>query len=85
MQDNTAVIHSSASDEWETPQHFMTSCNKEFYFQLDLCCTVKTQKAPVGYGLDIDFCGDTKVHSLQDGLEVNWYQKGFRSGVCQST
>ncbi len=78
MQDNTAVIHSSASDEWETPQPLYDELNKEFYFQLDPCCTVKTQKAPAGYGLDTNFCGDTKVHTRQNGLEVNWYQKGFR-------
>jgi len=48
--------------EHDTPQDFYNMLDKEFHFDLDPCCTTKSQKAPNGFCLD----------KGQDGLAESW-------------
>lgn len=56
-----AGMYSSATDEWETPQHIFDWLNEEFHFTLDVCATAANAKTP---------------HYLtreQNGLAWSWY------------
>ena len=55
-----AVLYSSKSDEWSTPQSVFDSLNAEFHFTLDPCATEQNHKCKTYYTKD------------QDGLLQNW-------------
>lgn len=57
---NTAVMFSSAKDDWETPQDLFDELNKEFGFDLDPCADGKNHKCPAYF---------TKE---EDGLSRDW-------------
>jgi len=64
--DMTAIIHSSASTEWATPQWFVDRLAEEFApggFDLDPAARDWSAKAPVYYSLDRG----------EDGLELPWF------------
>jgi phage N-6-adenine-methyltransferase len=61
---NTAVMFSSKTDEWSTPQDFFNELNKEFNFTLDPCATPENAKCEKYYtkeddGLKQDWSGET--------------------------
>lgn len=55
-----AVMFSSATDEWETPQYVFDQLNDEFHFSLDACATRENAKCSRYYTRD------------QDGLSQSW-------------
>ena len=57
---NTAVMFSSKTDLWATPQEFYDKLNAEFQFTLDPCATSQNAKCEKYY---------TKK---EDGLKQNW-------------
>ena len=57
---NTAVIFSSTTNEWATPQEFFDKLNKEFNFTLDPCATPQNAKCKKFYTIK------------EDGLKQNW-------------
>lgn len=57
---NTAVMFSSKTSEWETPQDFFDKLNEEFNFTLDPCATPQNAKCKKFYTIK------------EDGLKQNW-------------
>jgi len=57
---NTAVMFSSTTNEWETPQDFFDKLNEEFHFTLDPCATPQNAKCKKFYTIK------------EDGLKQNW-------------
>lgn len=57
---NTAVMFSSATDLWATPQDFFDRLNEEFNFTLDPCATKENAKCKNFFTKEID------------GLLQNW-------------
>lgn len=58
---NNAVMFSSKSAEWETPQALFDELNDEFHFTLDVCATPENAKC------------DRYYTKEQDGLSQPWY------------
>ena len=46
---NTAVMFSSKTDNWATPQDFFDDLNREFGFTLDPCADSLNHKCPKYY------------------------------------
>ena len=58
---NLAVLFSSATDEWATPENFYQELVERFgVFDLDPCCLPESKKGTMGY------------HPEDDGLSKNW-------------
>ena len=57
---NTAVMFSSTTNEWATPQEFFDKLNEEFNFTLDPCATPQNAKCKKFYTIK------------EDGLKQNW-------------
>lgn len=57
---NTAVMFSSETDLWATPQDFFNNLHKEFNFTLDPCATSENAKCNKYFTKEID------------GLKQNW-------------
>jgi site-specific DNA-methyltransferase (adenine-specific) len=68
---NRAVLFSSASDEWETPQDLFDRLDDEFTLWIDVAATHKNKKRP-------DYFGPNSPIS-SDGLLANWAQFGSLS------
>lgn len=57
---NTAVMFSSKTDEWETPQALFDQLNDEFNFTLDVCALPENAKCEAYFTPE------------QDGLKQEW-------------
>jgi site-specific DNA-methyltransferase (adenine-specific) len=57
---NTAVMFSSETDLWATPQEFFNELDKEFNFDLDPCATSENAKC------------DKYFTVLENGLKQDW-------------
>lgn len=57
---NTAVMFSSATDLWATPQDFFNELHAEFHFDLDVCALPENAKCATYYTPE------------QDGLKQPW-------------
>lgn len=57
---NTALMFSSKTDLWSTPQDFYDNLNREFNFTLDPCATVENAKCDKFYTIK------------EDGLMQDW-------------
>lgn len=66
----TAVMFSSDSPEWATPQDFFDALDSEFHFTLDPCCTHENAKCVKHYTIE------------ENGLAQNW---GGGDGLLQSS
>lgn len=76
---NNAVMFSSNSDEWATPQWLFDELNTEFNFDLDPCASDENHKTPNYYtkennGLShkwggIEFFVTRHIHKLVNGLK----------------
>ena len=62
----STVAHSSATDEWATPQSTFDAINTEFEFGLDVCALQSSAKTVNWYG------PDHADHTRLDGLEQDW-------------
>jgi phage N-6-adenine-methyltransferase len=63
---NNAVMFSSATDEWETPQTFFDKLDLEFGFTLDVAASASNRKAEHYYG------PDHADERCRDALVLNW-------------
>lgn len=66
---NLAVMYSSSTDQWATPQDFFDELNKEFSFDLDPCADAQNHKC------------ERYFTKEQDGLKMDW---GGQPGILQS-
>ena len=57
---NMAVMMSSATDMWETPQWLFDKLNEKYHFETDVCATAENAKCATYYTPD------------QDGLTQEW-------------
>lgn len=70
---NNALMFSSASDEWSTPQDFYEAYRAEFDLLVDVAATRENAKSP-------DYFGPDNVHpGKRDGLTADWSQFGTLS------
>ena len=78
---NTAVMFSSKTDLWSTPQVFFDQLNKEFNFTLDPCATRENAKCSKYFtkqedGLKQDWGGETVFVNPPYGREIKkWVKK----------
>jgi site-specific DNA-methyltransferase (adenine-specific) len=63
---NNALLFSSATDEWETPQAFFDGLDREFGFGLDVAASRENKKCECYFGLDADAL-------KPDGLAADWF------------
>jgi len=88
---NKDVHFSSASEEWETPQHIFDSLNEEFHFTLDPCATHKNAKCEKYYtkeddGLAQSWAGERVFMNPPYGREIEkWIRKAWRSSLESNT
>jgi site-specific DNA-methyltransferase (adenine-specific) len=88
---NPAVMFSSKTDKWATPQNFFDKLNDEFGFTLDPCADDSNHKCAKCYtkeqdGLKQDWSGEIVFCNPPYGKEISlWVQKCFcevYSGDC---
>ncbi len=88
---NTAVMFSSGTDLWATPQDFFDKLNKEFDFDLDPCATHKNAKCSKYFTKEIDglkqdwqgykvFCNPPYGRSIKD-----WVEKAYKESKKENT
>jgi phage N-6-adenine-methyltransferase len=86
-----AVMFSSASDEWPTPQSFFDELNREFNFTLDPCATHENAKCPEYFtkendGLAQDWSGHVVFMNPPYGREIGqWVRKAYEESVKGAT
>ena len=80
---NTAVMFSSETDLWSTPQKFYDDLNAEFNFTLDPCATTENAKCTRYFtkkedGLRQDWEGETVFCNPPYGREIKrWVEKCY--------
>ena len=78
---NTAIMFSSATDLWATPQDFFDELNAEFHFTLDPCATKENTKCAKYFtveddGLKQDWAGHTVFCNPPYGRAIkDWVKK----------
>ena len=88
---NTAVMFSSKTDEWSTPQDFFNELNKEFNFTLDPCATPENAKCEKYYtkeddGLKQDWSGETVFCNPPYGRVIkDWVKKCYEESKKPNT
>jgi len=88
---NTAVMFSSKTDEWSTPQDFFNELNKEFNFTLDPCATPENAKCEKYYtkeddGLKQDWSGETVFCNPPYGRAIkDWVKKCYEESKKPNT
>ena len=80
---NNALMFSSKSNEWATPQETFDRLNAEFLFDLDLAATAENAKVPSFYtkemdSLQISWSGDTM---RKDGPACGWLNPPYSRGL----
>jgi phage N-6-adenine-methyltransferase len=70
---NNAVMFSSATDEWETPQAFFRALDEEFRFDLDVAASSLNKKRRGYLGLD------HPEPDMRDALTVDWHLWSLRA------
>lgn len=77
------VLHSSKSNEWETPQDLFNRLDNEFHFTLDPCCTHENAKCEThftiaGNGLEQLWAPDVVFMNPPYGRQIkHWIEKAF--------
>ena len=88
---NTALMFSSETDLWETPQNFFDELDKEFHFTLDPCATPGNAKCKKYYtvkedGLKQDWQGETVFCNPPYGKAIkNWVKKCYEESRKPNT
>ena len=88
---STAVMFSSKTDEWSTPQDFFDELNKEFDFTLDPCATPENAKCEKYYtkeddGLKQDWSGETVFCNPPYGRAIkDWVKKCYEESKKPNT
>lgn len=88
---NTAVMFSSETDLWSTPQDFFNSLNKEFNFTLDPCATPENAKCSKFFtkesdGLKQNWGGETVFCNPPYGRAIkDWVKKCYEESLKPET
>ncbi|MDD4378320.1 MAG: DNA N-6-adenine-methyltransferase [Eubacteriales bacterium] len=88
---NTAVMFSSKTDLWATPQDFYDNLNKEFNFTLDPCATHENAKCDKYFttkenGLKQDWGGETVFCNPPYGRAIkDWVEKCYKESKKPNT
>lgn len=88
---NTAVMFSSKTDNWATPQDFFDDLNREFGFTLDPCADSQNHKCPKYYtrqqnGLAQDWGGERVFCNPPYGKEIaSWVEKSLEESKKPGT
>lgn len=88
---NTAVMFSSATDEWATPQDFFDQLNQEFHFTLDPCATHESAKCARYFteednGLAQDWAREVVFMNPPYGRVLGqWVKKAFEESIKGAT
>lgn len=88
---NTAVMFSSQTDLWATPQEFYDKLNAEFQFTLDPCATSQNAKCEKYYtrkedGLKQNWQGETVFCNPPYGRAIkNWVKKCYEESRKENT
>ena len=88
---NTAVMFSSETDLWATPQEFFDKLNSEFNFTLDPCATPENAKCKKYYtkvedGLKQDWSGEIVFCNPPYGREIaKWVKKCYEESKKPGT
>ena len=88
---NTAVMFSSETDLWSTPQDFFDELDKEFNFTLDPCATSENAKCDKYYtvvenGLNQDWQGHTVFCNPPYGKVIkDWVKKCYEESLKPNT
>lgn len=89
---NTKTMFSSNKDDWETPEEFFETLNKEFNFTLDPCCTKETAKCGKFYtkaenGLIQNWQGETVFINppYSNGNQTLWVKKAYEESKKPNT
>ncbi|WP_251861950.1 phage N-6-adenine-methyltransferase [Clostridium sp. Marseille-Q2269] len=88
---NTAIMFSSKTDLWATPQNFFDKLNKEFDFDLDPCATHENAKCSKYFTKEIDglkqdwqghkvFCNPPYGRAIKD-----WVRKCYEESLKLNT
>ncbi len=86
-----AVMFSSKTDLWETPQQFYDELDREFNFTLDPCATPKNAKCQKYYtatenGLKQNWQGETVFCNPPYGREIkHWVEKCYKESLKPNT
>lgn len=88
---NTAVMFSSKTDLWATPQDFYDALNTEFGFTLDPCSTHDNAKCPVHFteeddGLSQEWAPHTVFMNPPYGrVIIDWMRKAYEESLKGAT
>ena len=87
---NNAVMFSSNSDEWATPQWLFDELNNEFNFDLDPCASEENHKTPIYYTKDNSGLsqkwGGCRVFCNPPYSQISkWVEKAFEEGHKPNT
>ena len=88
---NIALMFSSETDLWATPQDFFDELDKEFHFTLDPCATPENAKCKKYYtvkedGLKQDWQGETVFCNPPYGKAIkNWVKKCYEESRKPNT
>ena len=88
---NTALMFSSKTDLWTTPQEFYNTLNNEFSFTLDPCATSDNAKCKKYYtiienGLKQNWQGETVFCNPPYGRVIkNWVKKCYEESLKPNT
>jgi site-specific DNA-methyltransferase (adenine-specific) len=75
---NRAVLFSSRSDEWETPQELFDALHAEFNFQVDLAAGTENRKCDHWWAKD----DDSLAQTWHDGFSRGWLNPPYSRGLC---
>lgn len=88
---NTALMFSSQTDLWSTPQDFFDQLDREFNFTLDPCATYENAKCSKYYtikedGLKQDWQGETVFCNPPYGRAIkDWVRKCYEESQKPNT
>lgn len=88
---NNALMFSSETDLWTTPQDFYDTLNYRFHFTLDPCATPENAKCEKFYteaddGLSKDWEGETVFMNPPYGRVIGrWVDKAWQEGMKPGT
>jgi site-specific DNA-methyltransferase (adenine-specific) len=76
---NNALMFSSKSDEWATPQDFFDALSHEFGgFGVDLAASAENAKVSRFYSLE----DDALAHDWHREFEIGWLNPPYSRGLC---
>lgn len=78
---NKALMFSSQSDEWYTPQDLYDRLHAEFDFQIDLAATAENKKCSAYYDMHDDSLAQDWMNALGQ-RKRGWLNPPYSRGLC---